>query len=141
MSKITTECIEKEIENLLEHGSFSYGNLERLNTLCKAMRNLSKIHHSFTEEDAKEWAKSMDPPPRWTMEQTTAVMNQYGYNHKPCEFWVVINSLFSDYGKTFIKYGMDKPEIWASMAHDFIDDGDAVEDKVGRYWRDIVKHV
>lgn len=140
MYKITNECIEKELTNLMENAPFSYGNLEKLNILCKAMWNLSKMRHEFTEEDAKEWAKHMDPPPRWTMEQTTAVMNQSGYYHKPCEFWVVMNMLFSDYGKTFIKFNMDKPEIWASLAHDFLDDPDAQPDKVGRYWRDVVKH-
>ena len=140
MYKITNECIEKEITNLMENAPFSYGNLEKLNILCKAMWNLSKMHHSFTEEDAKEWAAHMNPPARWTMDQTTAVMQQNGFTHKPCEFWVVMNMLFSDYGKTMIKFSADKPEIWASLAHDFLDDGDAVKDKVGRYWRDIVKH-
>lgn len=51
-----------------------------------------------------------------------------------------MNMLFSDYGKTLIKFNMDKPEIWASLAHDFLDDPDAQPDKTGRYWRDIVKH-
>lgn len=125
---------------LLEKGSFGPGNIRWFNELCEAMRNLSKIHHEFTEEDAKEWAKHMNPSARWTMEQTTSAMHQRGYNHRPCEFWVVMNSLFSDYGKTIIKYNADKPELWADMAHDFIDDGDAVEDKVAKYWRDVVKH-
>ena len=140
MYKITNECVEKELKELLEHAPFSFANLEKLNILCKAMWNLSKMHHEFTEEDAKEWAKHMDPPPRWTMEQTSAVMAQNGYYHQPCEFWVVMNMLFSDYGKTMIKFSMDKPEIWAAMAHDFLGDPDAQPDKVGRYWRDIVKH-
>lgn len=140
MHKITTECIEKELTNLLEHGSFSYTNLEKLNLLCDAMKNLGKVHREFTEDDAKEWASHMNPPARWTMDQTNAVMKQQGYDHKPCEFWVVMNMLFSDYGKTMIKFSADKPEVWASLAHDFIDDPDAGTNKVGRYWRDIVKH-
>jgi hypothetical protein len=140
MYRITNECIEKELKELLEKGTFSPGNIRWMNDLCEAMQNLAKMRHEFTEEDAREWAKSMNPPPRWTMDQTTQVMNQQGYYHKPWEFWIVMNMLFSDYGRTAAKYGMDKPEVWAAMAHDFIDDGDAVKDKVGRYWRDIVKH-
>lgn len=140
MYGITNECIEKELEILLEKGSLNPSNIRWFNDLCKAMWNLSKMRQSFTEEDAKAWAKHMDPPPRWTMEQTSAVMAQNGYYHNPCEFWVVMNMLFSDYGKTLIKNNMDKPEIWAAMAHDFLDDPDARSDKVGRYWRDIVKH-
>lgn len=140
MEHITLANIEKEIEHVLKNKPMSCDSLERFVLLCQAMQYMGHVHHEFTEEDAKEWAKHMNPPARWTMDQTTAVMQQNGYNHRPCEFWVVMNMLFSDYGKTLIRNNMDKPEIWASMAHDFIDDGDAVKDKVGRYWRDIVKH-
>ena len=52
---------------------------------------------------AKEWATHMNPPARWTMDQTTAVMRQQGYNHKPCKFYAVMNALASDYGKTMAK--------------------------------------
>ena len=140
MYKITNECIEKELTELLEKGSFNPANIRWFNDLCKAMQNLGKMRHEFTEEDAKEWAKHMSPPARWTMEQTTAVMGQNGYYHNPCEFWITMNMLFSDYGKTMGRFNADKPEIWAAMAHDFLDDPDAQPDKIGRYWRDIVKH-
>lgn len=140
MEHINIENIEKEIAYILDNKPMSCDNLERFVLLCKAMKYLGKTHREFTEADAKEWAAHMSPPARWTMDQTTAVMHQNGYKHKPCEFWVIMNMLFSDYGKTMIKYGADKPEIWAALAHDFIDDIDADEDKVGRYWRDIVKH-
>lgn len=140
MEQITIPNIEKEIEKILKHRHMSCDSLEKFVLLCQSMEYMGKMHHEFTEEDAKEWARHMSPPARWTMDQTTAVMRQYGYRHKPCEFWVVMNSLFSDYGKTIIKYAEDKPELWAALAHDFIDDIDADEDKVGRYWRDIVKH-
>ena len=140
MGHITIECIEKELKELLEKGSFSYGNLERLNLLCKAMRNLSKMHHSFTEEDAKEWVSHMDPAGRWNVEQTTAVMNQRGYHYDPWEYWAVMNMLVSDYGKMAAKHGVDKIEFWADLACAFLQDDDAEPDKVGRYWRDIVKH-
>lgn len=140
MEHITLENIEKEINWILDHGSMNCDNLEKFVLLSKAMKYMGKVHREFTEADAKEWAKHMNPPARWTMDQTTAVMHQNGYYHKPCEFWVVMNMLFSDYGKTLIKFNMDKPEIWAALAHDFIDDADADDDKVGRYWRDIVKH-
>ena len=140
MYKITNECIEKELKELLEKAPFSYANLEKLNILCKAMWNLSKMHHSFTEEDAKEWVQSMNPPAKWTMEQTTSVMNFHGFHYDPCAFWVVMNVLYSDYGKTIAKHNLDKPEVWASLANDFLQDADAVPDKLARYWRDIVKH-
>ena len=140
MEKITLANIEKEISNIIESKPMTCDNLERFVLLSKAMKYMKHVHRHFTEEDAKEWASHMDPPARWTMEQTTAVMHQRGYDHKPCEFYVVMNMLVSDYGKTMAKYSADRPEIWADLAHDFIADKDAVDDKVGRYWRDIVMH-
>ena len=56
MSGITNECIEKELQSLLEKGSLNPSNIRWFNDLCKAMWNLSKMRHAFTEEDAKEWA-------------------------------------------------------------------------------------
>ena len=140
MEKITLANIEKEISNIIENKPMTCDNLERFVLLSKAMKYMKHVHRHFTEEDAKEWASHMDPPARWTMEQTTAVMQQRGYDNKPCEFYVVMNMLVSDYGKTMAKYSADRPEIWADLAHDFIADKDAVEDKVGRYWRDIVQY-
>ena len=140
MERITALCVEKEIKSLLEHGAFSYDNLERLNILCKSMKNLSQIRHEFTEEDANEWVKNMNPPARWTKEQTSALMKQRNYDHEPTEFFAVMNALASDYGKTLAKYNVDIPELWAELAHDFICDADAAQDKVGKYWRDVVKH-
>lgn len=140
MEHITIGNIEQEIEHILKNRSMNCGNLEQFVLLCQAMEYMGKMRHEFTEEDAKEWVKHMNPPARWTMDQTTAVMQQNGYSHKPCEFWATMNMLYSDYGKTITKHNLDKPEVWAALAHDFLDDGDAVKDKLGRYWRDIVKH-
>jgi hypothetical protein len=139
MKHITVENVEKEMTELLDEAPMTCANLEKFVLLARTMEYMGKVHKEFTEEDAKEWAKHMNPPARWTMDQTTAVMQQRGYNHKPCEFWVVMNMLASDYGKTAAKYGVDKPEFWADLTCDFIGDADAVDGKVGRYWRDIVK--
>jgi hypothetical protein len=140
MERFTQQNIEKWLEEFVREMPLTPANAEKFNIMCKAMKNLGFMHMNFTEEDAKEWAKRMNPPARWTMDQTTAVMQQRGYNHKPCEFWVVMNMLASDYGKTMAKYGADRPDVWADLAHDWIEDADAIDGKVGRYWRDIVRH-
>ena len=140
MMHITKANIENEITKMLEHSPMTCDNLERYVLLCKAMKYIDHTDREFTEADAREWAEHMDPPARWTMEQTTAVMRKYGYNHKPCVFYAVMNMLWSDYGKTVSKFGFDIVDLWAEMADDFIDDVDAEDMKVGRYWRDIVRH-
>jgi hypothetical protein len=140
MDKITIENIEKEIERILDTKPMNCENLEKFVLLCKAMKYMGKLHREFTMEDAEKWVHGMHPGFKWTMEQTTAVMRQKGYHHKPCEFWAVMNSLYSDYGQTMKKYNADLPEIWADLANDWLDDADAVENKVGVYFRDIVQH-
>ena len=132
--RITIPNIEHEMMEILEKGWMCRDDIKQLVLLGQAMEFMQHTDREFTEADAKEWVAHMNPPARWSMEQTTAVMRQRGYNHKPCVFWAVMN------GKTMAKYGADKPEVWADLADDFIEDSDAVEDKVGRYWRDIVKH-
>lgn len=140
MDYITIPNIEKEIKHILETKQMSRDNLDMFVMLCKAMKYMSYVNNTFTEHDAKMWVRSMDPPARWNMEQTTSVMRQMGYHHEPFAFYAVINALVSDYGKTMAKYGADKAELWAELAHDWLEDKDAEPDKVGRYWRDIVSH-
>ena len=138
--KISIPAIEEEMHELLEKGWMCRDDLKMLVLLGDAMQYLAHTDREFTEADAKNWVAHMNPPARWSMEQTTAVMRQRGYDHKPCVFWAVMNAMASDYGKTMAKYGADKPEVWADLADDFIEDADAVDGKVGRYWRDIVRH-
>ena len=140
MKQFTQKHIEEWLEEFVEEMPLTCANAEKFNIMCKAMENLGFMGREFTEEDAKAWVASMNPPAKWTMEQTTDVMNKQGYSHRPWEFWAVMNALYSDYGKTMAKFGADKPEVWAALAHDWLDDSDAEEDKAGRYWRDIVKH-
>lgn len=140
MRHITVENIEKEMTELLNEAPMTCTNLEKFVLLARSMKYMGKVRQEFSEEDAREWVSHMNPPARWTMDQTTAVMHQRGYNHSPCEFYAVMNMLVSDYGTTMAKYGADKPEVWADLADAFIKDADAAGDKVGRYWRDIVKH-
>lgn len=94
----------------------------------------------FGEEEAKAWVSTMAPAAKWTMKQTTAVMHQKGYDHKPCEFWAVMNMLYSDYGKVMAKCNADKPEIRSDMADAWITDPDARPHITGRYYRDVVDH-
>ena len=137
--RITLPNIEREIKELLEKGWMCRDDLKKLVLLGEAMEMMGHTDREFTESDAREWVSHMDPPGRWSMEQTTAVMRQHGYDHRPCVFYAVMNMMWSDYGKTVGKFGVDRADFWAEMANDFISDPDAEDMKVGRYWRDIVR--
>lgn len=132
--------IEHWLEEFVESMPLTCSNAEMFNVMCETMRNMSHMHRTFTEEDARAWVAAMNPPAKWTMEQTTDVMFKQGYHHKPFEFWAVMNAMYSDYGKTMVKFNADKPEVYAALTHDWLDDADAEEGKAGRYWRDVVKH-
>ena len=136
MEKITIASVEAELAKVLEM-PMGVRSLELFNLLSKARKYLAQMPCHFDEEAAREWVEAMDPPAKWTMEQTTAVMRQKGYDHRPCEFWAVMNMLYSDYGKVMAKYSADKPEVWADMADAWITDPDVRPHKTGRYWRDI----
>ena len=141
MEQITIENINQEIRSMLKSCQLTQENLRRLVLLFDAKKFLHKMNLQFTEEESVDWAKHMNPPARWTMEQTSAVMHQHGYHHDPCEFFAVMNSLASDYGKTMEKHGADKVDIWAELANDFICDKDAVDNKVAAYYAEIVCHL
>lgn len=138
--RITIHNIEKEIQEILKDGWMCRDDLKKLVLLGEAMEMMGHVDREFTEADAKAWVSLMDPPGKWSMEQTTVVMRQHGYDHRPCVFYAVMNMLWSDYGKTVSKFGVDRVDFWAEMANDFISDRDAEDMKVGRYWRDIVRH-
>ena len=138
--RINIPNVEHEIHELLEKGWMCRDDLKKLVLLGDVMEMLGHVHREFTETDAKEWVSHMDPPGRWTMDQTTTVMEQMGYHFRPCVFYAVMNMLWSDYGATVAKHGLDRPAFWAELARDFIDDPDAENMKVGRYWRDIARH-
>lgn len=137
MAEFTIACIDHELENI-RNGNLSSHSLELFVMLHKARKYLCADNH-LSENEAKAWVAAMTPPGKWTMEQTTAVMAQRGYSHTPCEFYAVMNAMWSDYGKTAAKYGADKPEFWADMANDWLCDADAKPGKAAKYYCEIVR--
>lgn len=139
MERITRENIDKDIFEILSNCPMTWQSLERLALLYKVRKHIPDEHEYLTEEEAHEWCKHMCPPARWTIEQTNALLQQKGYCHNPYEFYAVMNSMASDHGKTMAKYNADKPDIWAELAHDWLDDADAVSGKASVYYREIVE--
>lgn len=140
MERITIENIDMEIDRILESCPMTRENLKMLKLLHDVRCVLGREHwHEFTMDDAEAWVRGMQPPGRWSMEQTTAVMKSRGYHHKECEFYAVMNMLASDYGATMARYGVDRTDVWADLAHDFLDDVDAVSGKTEAYYRHIAQ--
>jgi sialic acid synthase SpsE len=91
----------------------------------------------LNEEMAEEIISKMKPyKMKWTMEETRQVQQQYGLmGIRNIDFWVVMNSAYNDYHDIF----GDDVEMYARFTKDFIQDEDAKEGKVFRYFTKIAK--
>lgn len=79
---------------------------------------------------------------KYTWHQT----QQYALNmgitgeQRKLEFYWAMNAMYSDYHAAGKKFGVDVPEFYACLAKLFIEDADAVENKVQEYVKHVVKH-
>lgn len=74
---------------------------------------------------------------KWKMEQTEQVRAQWCPECNKYDFYAAINMMAADYGKTAQKFGVDKPEFYACLAKDFLNDPDAKSAKIVKYMRAI----
>lgn len=98
----------------------------------------------LTKHMAKEWTSEMENfdgthGAHWTLEQAKQVMAQKGIECDPVEFWVALCMMYSDYGEVAKKLGVNTIEFYACMAKAFLDDPDAADDKLARYYEYVVK--
>ena len=103
----------------------------------------------LTKEKAKEWVKSMRPSDmnakekgeRWSFDETTSILRQHGWQHDPVEWYAILHAMYYDYCKVAKKYGQgNNNEFYVDMAHAWLDDKDANEDKAALYYAKIAKH-
>lgn len=75
----------------------------------------------------------------WHQAQQHAMNKGITGQQRQLEFFWAINAMYTDYHTAAEKFGVDKPEFYACLAKLFIEDPDAVDDKVEMYNRYIVK--
>lgn len=94
----------------------------------------------ITEDMAKEWVSSMRPVAKWTMEDTNAVIKQYGLNIDPIQFYVVMNMLYSDM-KNVLGSGDDEESLekYVEATKDWLNDDDVGKDKLYDYYKYVIK--
>ena len=66
----------------------------------------------------------------WDYDTTTRVLEAKGYDFKPCDWYYVLNMIYSDYYKSG-----RSDETYIEMAYDFLSDKDAPSDKAKRYYK------
>ena len=95
---------------------------------------------------AEEWMRNLKNADgttgaHWTIEQCKQVMQQHNMNCDPVEFWVAMNTLYSDLCKVNEKHGIRNIDYYVDAACAFwLYDNDAVKDKETAYYHYIVKH-
>lgn len=106
----------------------------------------SESYPPFSRQMAESWMSSIKNEdgttgPHWTLEQVKQLMAQRGVQGDPIKVWTAMNAEYSDMVAVNRKYGCDRPEYYldAAMAR-WINDQDAVEDKLAAYYACVVKH-
>lgn len=100
----------------------------------------------FDRQMAEEWASNMENAdgtrgPHWTLDQAKQVMAQKEIGGSTLAFWVALNATYSDLCKMFKKYGINTVDAYVDFAKDFwLEDPDAVPDKLAAYFTYVVKH-
>lgn len=100
----------------------------------------------LTQFTAEKWARGMkgmdgNKGPHWSVDQTQQLMKNKQIDCDPWEFYAAMNAIYSDYAPIFQKYGVgDNIDFYIDMAKAFIDDPDAQDDKLARYFKYVVKH-
>lgn len=99
----------------------------------------------FDRQMAEEWTAQMrnadgTKGPHFSMEKAKEVMSQYDVDCDPTLFWVVMNSLYSDYCEALRESSVSTQEVYVRLAKAWIYDKDAVPDKAAAYYTYVVQH-
>ena len=122
-------------------GDELHGGTGRMMGHAQMMRGVGKMDR----QTAEDWTRRMKNEDgttgaHWTMEQAEQVMRQHGIQCEPAEFYAALNMLYSDFCEVFKKHGVNKIDFYADMAKAWLDDKDAVSDKLSAYYEYVVKH-
>lgn len=116
-------------DRMMGHAQYSQGDVKKMDhqTAEEWMRNLKNA-------DGTSGA-------HWTIEQTTQEMKRRNHNCDPVEFWVAMNTLYSDFCAVNAKHGVNTMDYYVDAALAFwCNDSDAVQNKESAYYKYVVKH-
>ena len=136
----------------------SKGKHERYEEEHDHRRRYEKPHHkSYMEHDdddwddyqldehtAHEWMEGLhnedgSTGPHWTMDQVKQVLTQKNLKLDPLSAWITLNMMYSDYYSVAKKLNVNNVDFYLYMAEAFLEDKDAVKDKLFAYYKHIVK--
>lgn len=113
------------IRKYMESHDMSVGDSLDMETAEKWMRN---IHNADGSVGA-----------HWPLDHVKQVMAQKAIMLDPLAFWVTMNMMYSDYYCVAKDMNMNNIGFYSEMAKAFLDDEDAVKDKLAAYYKYVVK--
>lgn len=76
----------------------------------------------------------------WHQAQQYALNKGITDEQRQLEMYAIMNAMHADYHHVANKFGVDRPDFYACMAKAWLEDVDAVEDKVAQYYWHVVEH-
>lgn len=117
----------------------------RLHYGGKGMEHGGASGGDFTEEDAEEWVSGMKNADgtageHWSMQQVKQLINQRKLKLDPVDLYIALNATYSDLCTFFKKYNINNMDAYIDYAKMFwLEDEDAVDDKMAAYYMYVVK--
>ena len=101
----------------------------------------------MSEQEAEDWVYSMksadgSKTPKFSYKDVEELLRKKGWKCDPLDVWVGMNALYSDLCKVNARHGItgENKEYWLEAACAYwLDDEDAVEDKLTAYYNHVVK--
>ena len=133
------------------HTEDMYKLNDMLNDLiCGLKVNHPKMYHEYKtniyelaygrnilEDRAIEIVANMVPYGEYfTMDIAKRIAKDYDFKHSTSDVYLVLNSMYNDYSGVF---GDEDTEVYIKLAKKWLEDKDAVDDKVYVYFTQVVK--
>lgn len=96
-----------------------------------------ELADTLVEEMAVTDGSSRETGQKWTLQETKDVGSKLGVNFeeiKPCEWYLVMNMMYSDHYRTGKKHGFIDPTFYGELALDWFHDVDGNDDKTFKYF-------
>lgn len=143
------EKLKKEIHEYMDM-QISSRNVTAITDMIACLSALdvfedAKDAEHFDMSTAQKWVDGMKNDDgthgaHWSFTDTEQVRKSRGYKCDPTDFYALINMMYSDYYNTGHDFGVNTPDFYASLAHDFLNDADAQKNKTAKYYACIANH-
>lgn len=136
VKKLAENATKADMETLTElTGNFLEKIREKEPEVDKLITKIDlMLNPDFTKETAEYAVSKMKNEDgteggHWDYDTTTSVLKSKGYDFNPCDWYYVLNMVYSDY------FSKDQPDdYYFKLAYDFLKDKDAPVGKAKKYF-------